>query len=280
VGGKHRPGTPRDRALGAQLRAIREQTGKTLTEVAAAIRWNVSTLSRLERGQRHIAPDTVASLAVIYGLSAQRRAELVARAREPVPLGWWDRPPAGVTSWLSALAAYEHEAARLVDWSPGLIPGLLQTREYALAVMRDWGVRDSDVNARLGARLQRQELLSRRGVDYTAFIGAGALRNGLGEPDDFVRQLRHLLRMSHRDGVSVRLVAAPTTFTLASWYLLHFTRSGAVVHLEHLQSATFLFDEDAAPYEAAVDRLDSIALSEAATRDSIEELIDRHIVGS
>jgi transcriptional regulator with XRE-family HTH domain len=280
VGGKHRPGTPRDRALGAELRFVRERAGLSLAEVADALRWNVSTLSRLERGQRHVSPDAVRKLAAVYALPAERRDELMARASEPVALGWWDRPPAGVTSSLGALASYEHEAVRLTDWSPALIPGLLQTKEYSIAVMRDWGVPDADLNARVGARLQRQELLNRRGIDYTAFIGVAALRNPIGGPDRFVRQLRHLERMSHRDGVTVRVVAAPTSYALGSWYLLHFARSGSVVHLEHLRSASFLFDKETDAYVAASARLDAIALSVSASRDTIEEAIEWHLVGS
>jgi transcriptional regulator with XRE-family HTH domain len=280
VGGKHRPGTPRDRALGAQLRAHREQTGKSLAEVADQIRWNVSTLSRLERGQRHVSPDAVRNLAKVYALPDDRREDLVARASEPVALGWWDRPPAGVTSSLGALASYEHEAVRLTDWSPGVIPGLLQTKEYSIAVMRDWGVPEGDLNARLGARLQRQELLSRREIDYTAFIGIAALDNRLCSPDDFVRQLRHLVRMSNRDGITVRVVDQPTSFALGSWYLLHFAETGSVVHLEHLRSATFLFDKETDAYVEASARLDAIAQCSDKSRDTIEQLIERHIMGS
>ncbi|HET9140424.1 helix-turn-helix transcriptional regulator [Actinophytocola sp.] len=280
MGGKHRPGTPRDRALGAELRVLREQSGKSLAEVAGAIHWNVSTLSRLERGQRHISPEAIKGLAVIYDLPPQRRDALLARASEPVALGWWDRPPAGLTNSLGALASYEHEAVRLTDWSPGVVPGLLQTKEYSIAIMRDWGVSDNDLNPRLGARMQRQELLNRREVDYTAFIGAAALDNRMCGVDDFIRQLRHLARVSVRDGVTVRIVDAPTSFALSSWYLMDFRHTGPVVHLEHLRSATFLFDKETNAYVTARAKLDKIALSEPESRDRIEGLIERLIMGS
>lgn len=280
MGGKHRPGTPRDRALGAELRELRERSGKSLAEVAGAIRWNVSTLSRLERGQRHISPEAIQGLAAIYELSAQRRDALVARASEPVALGWWDRPPAGLTNSLGALASYEHEATKLTDWSPGVVPGLLQTKEYSIAIMRDWGVSDNDLNPRLGARMQRQELLLRREVDYTAFVGVAALGNRICGPDEFVRQLRHLVRMSGRDGVTLRIVDAPTSFALGSWYLMDFEHTGPVVHLEHLRSATFLFDKETSAYVEAGARLDKIALSEQQSRDRIESVIEKMIMGS
>ncbi|PWW51972.1 helix-turn-helix domain-containing protein [Actinokineospora spheciospongiae] len=279
MGGKHRPGTPRDRALGAELRAIRERAELSLAQVAGAIQWNVSTLSRLERGQRHISPEAVMGLAVVYRLPLERRDELVARAKEPATLGWWDRPPAGVPSDLGALASYEFEAIRMTDWSPGVIPGLLQTPAYAEAVMHDWGVPEHDVHPRLRARRQRQELLNRREVDYTAFVGTTALANQLCSTKDFIAQLRHLITMANRDGVDVRLVELPTSFAIGGWYLMNFDRSGPVALVEHLGSSTFLFDEETDPYTAARRKLDGLALSVRATQDRVEAIIEQRIVG-
>lgn len=275
MGGKHRPGTPRDRALGAELRAIRQASGKSLNEVATAIQWNVSTLSRLERGQRHISSEAVMGLAMVYRLPAERRDELVAWASKPVALGWWDRPLPGVPGDLGALASYEHEATRMTEWCPGIVPGLLQVPDYSAETISGTGVAEVDVNVRIGARLQRQELLNRRGVDYLALVGAGALTNRFCAPHAFAKQLRHLLAQSRRDGVAVRLVDAPTPYVFTSWYLMHFDQAGPVVMLEHLGSSTFLFDEETEPYITARRELREMALSERATQDKLEELIER-----
>jgi transcriptional regulator with XRE-family HTH domain len=280
MGGKHRPGSPRDRALGAELRAIREQAGMSLAKVADAIKWNVSTLSRLERGQRHVSPETVMGLAVVYNLPLERRDELVTRAKEPNTLGWWDRPTAGVPNDIGALASYEHEAVRMTDWSPSVIPGMLQTSDYAAAIMEQCGAIEPDIPPRLRARRQRQELLDRRQVDYTAFIGMAALHNRLCAPDDFISQLRHLVKIANRDGVAVRLVEAQTGLAIGGWYLMNFEQAGSVVLVEHLRSTTFLFDEETAPYMDARRRLADQALSVRATRDTMEALIDQLIMGS
>lgn len=280
MGGKHRPGTPRDRALGAELRAIRQTVGKSLHEVAKVIQWNVSTLSRLERGQRHISPESVMGLAMVYELPAERRDELVAWASKPVALGWWDRPLPGVPGDLGALASYEHEAVRMTEWCPGIIPGLLQVPEYAAETMRGTGVPESEVNPRIGARLQRQKLLDRRDLDYLALIGSAALVNQLEGPAIFGKQIRHLLALSRRDGVTVRLVEAPTPYVFTSWYLMNFEQAGPVVMLEHLGSSTFLFDEETDPYTYARKQLRDMALSERATQDKLKELIERSDLGS
>jgi hypothetical protein len=219
-------------------------------------------------------------LAMVYGLPADRREELVARAKEPVALGWWDRPPAGVPSDLGALASYENEAAAMVDWSSGLIPGLLQTPGYARAVMHDWGVPEHDVEPRLRARMQRQALLDRRSADYTAYISIAALRNQLCDSTEFAAQLRRLRQLGNREGITIRLVEAPTSFNFGSWYVMTFEKAGPVVVVEHLASSTFLFDDEAQPYLDAQARFGRTALSVRATLDRIEALIEEYVVGS
>ncbi|GLZ39017.1 helix-turn-helix transcriptional regulator [Actinokineospora sp. NBRC 105648] len=279
MGGNHKPGTPRDRALGAELRAIRENAGMSLAQTCEEIQWNPSHLSRLERGQRHISPESVMGLAMIYQVPADRRTELVARAKEVSTLGWWDRPPAGVPTELGALAAYEHEAIRMTDWSPSIIPGLLQTPAYAEALMREWGVPEKDLNARLGARRQRQGLLDRRQVDYTALIGDFALRNQLCEPEAFATQLRHVATLARRDGISIRLVEQPTALAMFGWYLMDFDQVGSAVLVEHHESSTFLFDEETTQYLRARRALTALALSERATQDRLQTEIERVLIG-
>ncbi|MFC4853594.1 DUF5753 domain-containing protein [Actinophytocola glycyrrhizae] len=141
-------------------------------------------------------------------------------------------------------------------------------------------VPEKDVNYRIGARLRRQQLLDRRGVDYLALVGSSALTNHLGSSPVMQEQLRHLLRTSQRSGVTLRLVAAPTSFTACGWYLMDYEKAGSVVLLEHLGSSTFLFDEETAPYAAARKDLRDRALSERSTRDRIEQLIEQHVLGS
>ena len=66
-------------------------------------------------------------------------------------------------------------------------------------------------------------------------------------PKDFEGQLRHLAAIANRDGVTVRLVEAATSFAIGGWYLMNFERAGSVALMEHLGSSTFLFDEETAP---------------------------------
>jgi hypothetical protein len=219
-------------------------------------------------------------LAVVYKLPTKRRHELVQRAKEPSALGWWDRPPPGVPRELGALASYEAEAISMVDWSPGLLPGLLQTPAYTRAILDENGVTEYEVEPRLRARQQRQLLLERRDVDYHAFLGMAALTNHLGDKAAFVEQLRQVHRLSRRQGISIRVVEVPTCFSIGSWYLMYFEQTGSVVVVEHLGSTTFLFDEETKPYTACRVKLNKMALSEQETRDKIDLLIEQYTLGS
>ncbi|GAA3038938.1 helix-turn-helix domain-containing protein [Actinokineospora globicatena] len=275
LSGNRKPASPKDRALGAELRKLRNAAGMSLAAVCEVLNWKESTLSRVERGQRSFSPETVMALALIYKIPHDLREKLIAWAKETPSLGWWDRQPAGIPTELGALAAYEQDVTRAVDWSPGIVPGLLQTPAYAEAVMREWGVPQDDIGARLRARRRRQDLLDRPNVEYVALLGTSALRNQLCDREEFVQQLQHIHRMSLRDSLTIRIVEKPTALAIGSWYLMYFDQAGPAVLIEHHESSTFLFDEETKAYVDARRRLSNGALSEQETRDRLEVEIDR-----
>ncbi|SES31942.1 helix-turn-helix domain-containing protein [Actinokineospora terrae] len=276
--GTHKPASPKDRALGAELRKLRNAAGLSLAAVCEVIDWKESTLSRVERGLRSLSPETVMALALIYKIPHKQRERLVAWSKETPSLGWWDRPPADMPPELGALAAYELEATQRFDWSPGIVPGLLQVPAYTEAVMREAGIAEKDMSVRLEARRARQQMLIGSQAPYAALIDLGSLRNQLCSREDFVAQLRHLTRLSQSPNISLRLVVRPTIQMMSAWYLLRFAYVGPMVHIEHFQSATYLFDGEAAPYIELKRFLEQLALSEQDTRDMLNSEIE-HVLG-
>ncbi|GAA2966937.1 helix-turn-helix domain-containing protein [Actinokineospora diospyrosa] len=277
--GNHKPASPKDRALGAELRTIRNAAGLSLAAVCQVLEWKESTLSRLERGLRSLSPETVTALAVVYGLPGKRRDRLVAWAKEVPSLGWWDRPTPGVPSDLGALASYENEATHRIDWSPGIVPGLLQSPAYIEAVMRESGIPERDIPARVDARRARQRVLLAGEADYTALIGESAIRNPLCSGESLVTQLRHIVRLSQNARMSIRVVDQPTSQSMSGWYLMQFAQGRPVVHIEHFKSATYLFDEEATPYISLKRAIEKVALSAQDTRDMLEREIERALGG-
>lgn len=268
VSGQRRPPQAKDRAIGAQLRAIRtQQTNLSLEAAARRLQWSAATMSRTENGKRTISSEDVASILVAYGVPVAQRDDLVARARAANEPGWWDRALPGVPLDMGALASYEAEACALTDWSPLLLPGLLQTYDYARAVMLDFDIPRESIETRWMARLRRQQVLST--VEYTAIISEAALRAAFGGRGVLKAQLDHLDQAIDR-GANVHVVPhRPHADLFQAWMLMRFRSSPPIVHVELLRSTVFLHDGEVHPYLEALTRLRALALSRAESRDMI-----------
>lgn len=262
----------RDRALGAQLKAIRtQQTELSLEAAAEMLRWSSATMSRIENGKRHISAEDVASILAVYRVPMDQRDALIRRAKAIDEPGWWSRPLPGVPEELGVLASYEAEANAITDWSINLVPGLLQTYEYAMAYLVDEGVPLEDIEMIWMARLRRQQVVPK--VEYTAYIGEAAVRTPFGGPA-FVDQLKHLLDATRR-GIAIRVVPTlrPTVTLLQSWMLLEFPDGPPIAHVELLRGGIFFHDNEVEPYAARRAQLNKIALSTSETRDMLRNLI-------
>lgn len=110
---------------------------------------------------RHITTDEVATLLTAWGIPTGEREEVLAEVQAGSSSGWWDRPLPGVPAEVGALASYEADAHELVDVSATLVPGLLQTYETTVGVMRADGVPERDIETRWMARLRRQQILGK-----------------------------------------------------------------------------------------------------------------------
>jgi transcriptional regulator with XRE-family HTH domain len=262
---KRQPPKPRDRIIGARLRAIRKERTKLSLEAAAqTLGWGLATMSRIENGRRHISTEDVATILTAYRIPARERETVIAEARAENASGWWDRPLPGVPSEMGTLASYEAEANSLTDWAVSLVPGLLQTEDYAMAVMlsQDWPVDIAEL--RWVARRRRQKILGT--LDYTAYISETALRTPFGGSEGHPKQLKHLLTARDR-GIAVRVVPEhlPVGLISHSWLYMTFPNTSPVVNVEIAGGGVYLHDDQAEPYATLIAKLDHIALS---TRES------------
>jgi transcriptional regulator with XRE-family HTH domain len=275
MSGNRKPPQARDRALGAQLKAIRtQQTDLSLESAAEELRWSSATMSRIENGKRHISAEDVASILAVYRVPVDQRDAIVRRAKAIDEPGWWSRPLPGVPDELGVLASYEAEANALTDWSVNIIPGLLQTYEYAKAYMLDEGASAEDIEMVWMARLRRQQIVPK--VEYTAFIGEAAIRTPFGGGGVLTAQLKHLVEMTKR-GLGVRVIPehTPRAGLYHSWFLLEFPDSPPIAHIELLRGGMFLHDPEVERYVAQQIKLHKIALSTAETRDILKKLIEQ-----
>jgi transcriptional regulator with XRE-family HTH domain len=273
--GQRKPPQARDRAIGAQLKSVRtRQTELSLEAAAEQLGWSPATMSRIENGKRHISAEDVASILAVYRVPVDQRDALVRRAKAIDEPGWWSRPLPGVPEETTVLASYEAEASALTDWSITLIPGLLQTYDYARSYLLDAGTPVDDMEMFWMARLRRQQILPK--LEYTAYISEAAIRTPFGGWEVLIAQLKHLVDMTQR-GIGVRLVPEhlPRAELYHPWLLLEFPNSSPIAHVELLRSGMFLHDPEVESYVAQRAKLHKLALSTAESRDILKKLIEQ-----
>lgn len=261
--------------LAKELAACREAAGLSLREAAQDMGWDKSKLSRLESGQRNFTLEEVSNLLGIYKVTGERRDRLQAMARTIDEPGWWERGLKGLPVESATLADYESEAERITNWAPLVIPGLLQTMEYARAWMVLDELGEEDIELRLMARARRQRRVLDGDVQYVAYIGEAALRTPIGGHANLSRQLSRLLELSQRDNVTVRVVPldAPPHRGLLQAFLVIETNFEPVVHSELIRSGVFMDDDElTGPYMATLTHLGSVALSETESRSTISKV--------
>jgi transcriptional regulator with XRE-family HTH domain len=204
---RHGP-TVRRRQLGAELRRLREESGLTIERVAKSLECSDSKVSRIENGQVGATPRDVRDMLELYEVDAQRRDALIEIAREARQKGWWhayrDVPV------VPASIGLEESATAVRMYAALLIPGLLQTRDYASAVLRALqpGLDAGQFERWVDLRIRRQSLLYRADAPARwAFLDEAVLRRPVGGAVVMAEQLRRLAEAA--DGPNVTLQVVP-----------------------------------------------------------------------
>lgn len=270
---KRQPPRPRDRIVGARLRAIRkERTNLSLEAAAKVLGWGLATMSRIENGQRNISTEDVAMILISYRIPSAEREDVIAEARAENASGWWDRPLPGVPTEMGTLASYAADANGLTDWAVSLVPGLLQIEDYAMALILSQGWPPDVAELRWIARRRRQKILGT--VDYAAYISETALRTPFGGSEGHRKQISHLLDARER-GISVRVVPEhlPVGLISHSWLYMTFPHATPVVNVEVAGGGVYLHDDQAEPYAKLLTRLNHVALPVAESRTRLRLIL-------
>jgi transcriptional regulator with XRE-family HTH domain len=219
--------TVRSRRLGAKIRYYREEARLDQTEMGAAIKLKQAQMSNVESGKAKITPENLATLVELLKIpddAAARMEELRARAAIP---GWWEKYTDIMSEPLQALVELESEASWVRIYQGQVIPGLLQTREYAERIISAGSshVRVGDIDRALELRLRRKQRLDSPDFDLTAVVSEMAIRQQVGGPDVLREQLRYLLQAMREHNVTVQVVpftadahaALGDGFTIIQW---------------------------------------------------------------
>ena len=193
--------TPRQ-VFGAMLRYYREQAGLGRPDLARQISKSVSLIQAIELGQRAATADVTEDLERV--LSADGA---LAQLREEIGdgLGYGAYP-----SWFQDWLASEREAKKLRTFEPMLVPGLLQTEDYARAVFSArFGITDEEINEQVAARLKRQEILTREEPSALwVILDEAVLRRPGGGRYIMREQVGKLIEASRRPYVSVQVISS------------------------------------------------------------------------
>ena len=195
----------RQRELGTRLRALRNERGLTVEEVAAELLCSTTKISRLETAARRPSLRDVRDLCVLYELDQQMSRELMSLAREARESGWWTEYP---DLGLDPLIGLEQEAASITCYSMYYMPGLLQTEEYAELIIKTVAPKMDlhVVQQRTAARMRRQEVLGDNGPFYSVILDEMVLRRGVGSPSLMAAQVGKVLRLARSDRITVQVI--------------------------------------------------------------------------
>jgi transcriptional regulator with XRE-family HTH domain len=205
----------RRRRLAAELRRLRTEARLTVEDVAGSLHWPASKVSRIENRQVGVSPQDLRKLLDLYQAKDRAyREQLLEMGRRATERGWW-QSYSGLLPALGNLIGLEAEAATIRAYEPELIPGLLQTRDYARAVIRAGYPGDTmeQIDRRVEIRLERQEALTRTDPPppkVSVVLNEGVLARRVGSPEVMRAQLEHLIRERDRANVVIQVLPFST----------------------------------------------------------------------
>jgi hypothetical protein len=268
--------------LGIQLRRLREAKGITREAAGYEIRGSESKISRMELGQVGFKERDIIDLLTLYGIDDEReRAELLLMVHNANRPGWWHRYNDLLPSWFQSYLGLEAAASLIRTYEIQFVPGLLQTEEYARAVIL-LGYADAmpeEIERRVRLRLDRRKILTRANPPQLwAVVDEAALRRPIGGRAVMHNQIEYLIEMTRLPQIRLQVVpfnvgghaAAGGAFTI-----LRFPDHDLpdVVYLEQLTGALYLDKrEDVDEYAGAMGRLSIEAIPPARTAEILEQI--------
>jgi transcriptional regulator with XRE-family HTH domain len=197
------------------VRRLREEMGLTQGQVAESLDWSLSKVQRIESGEVTLSGTDLRALLNLFAVTdADTVAGLVEDAKSARRRGWWDKPPyrAQLTVALMQLLQFESQATAIRYFSHSMLPGVLQTRQQAEAVLKVWTelgqMSEEQLSARLEVRMRRHEQVFDRDdpPDYYLVLDESVLYRQIGGPEVALGQLQHLLRYVSEHKVILQIV--------------------------------------------------------------------------
>jgi transcriptional regulator with XRE-family HTH domain len=264
--------------LGSQLRRLRESRGITARQAASQIRASESKISRIELGRNAIREIDVLDLLTLYGVDAREREQLLSLAEQSNRPGWWHRYNDILPDWFQAYVGMEEAARSIRVYEAQFIPGLLQTEDYATAVISLGDFPIEQAERLVVVRKERQRRFREGKLKLWVILDEVALRRPVAGVKTQLEQLRYLREVCASPSLTLQIIpygaggyATPTGFTI-----LRFAEQDLpdVVYVENLTSALYLDKQaDVDRYLLAMERLAIVAWEPHETPGILDEII-------
>ncbi|WP_345494535.1 helix-turn-helix domain-containing protein [Nocardia callitridis] len=277
------------RQLGRYLREARQENNLTIVQAADLMQWSESTLQRLETGNAEkIRWRDVRELCQLYDVSREMTAALVGLAQQAHVKSWWHEFGELIPENFSVYVGLESSARTLTAYQPDLVPGLLQTVDYARILASIASPTDSaaELAGRAQIKVRRQSIVTRSRTPATleVVVHEAAIRRVVGNPQVMAAQLRHMADASTMPNVTIRVLpfaaGTPLGASISPFVILAFGESSngkpvepTVVYLENLLGDLYLEKPVAVDrYYHAHQALQAKALNEVATREAFRKI--------
>lgn len=272
--------TMRSRKLGTMLRELRESRDLNLQKAARLLNRTPSSLSKLETGKRGIRRPALEHMLDRYELTdPEKRKALYDLARDSNKKGWWLRYESKLSPSTLDYISLEAEATSIRSFQLHLVPGLLQTKQYARAVI-GCGVSQGqapDFDGLAEIRMRRQQILFGENPPHLwAIVSEAALRQQFGGPEVMKEQLSQLIELSQLPNVTLQILpfSVGDHAGLNGSFTTLTTHDLSVVLVENLTTGWYLEDRDEiASYDIVFDHQRATALSPSDSRALIERLV-------
>jgi transcriptional regulator with XRE-family HTH domain len=262
--------------LAATLRSLRAKAGLNTRKMAAKVGVSAANISHWETGNRLIPLERLTTLLDEMQVDNDERDRLVGLRKQAEGPGELAAGGPSVAPLLAQLIEYEQAACKITTFALSAIPGLLQTADYARAIIGD----GPDTGVLVALRAGRRDVITRGNapVELVAFIDSEVLVRPIAPREVMISQLRHLLDMAARPNITILLV--PSTYPgwhpglQGSFVVLEFPLAAPVVHVEVYRASAFLWDEgDVDAYVGSTEEIRNRAMTEEDTLKAIEEML-------
>ncbi|MBL3667796.1 helix-turn-helix domain-containing protein [Streptomyces sp. M2CJ-2] len=268
--------------LGRRLLDLRESAGLKREEAARVLRVAPATIRRMETAEVALKIPYLQLLLKAYGVSDEEIDAFVQLAEDANRPGWWQRFHEILPNWFSMYVSLEGAATLIRSYEPHFVPGLLQTEDYARAVLRSGAIGQTspeDIEGHVALRMQRQELLTRDDAPRLwVVMDETALRRPVGGPEVMRAQIDRLLDATKMSNVTLQVApfaGGPHPGTYGPFVLFRFGMPELpdMVYSEYLTGAVYLDARtEVATHLEVMDRMAAQAASAHRTKVILRDL--------